>query len=87
MNIVNERYYTEILHWNRWNFSVGQHNLVLVPHSDIYCQNEVTPRDLDIEIKVIVPDGLIWAVNRNDPTVKLWQHKVSFNQLKKIYIC
>ncbi|CAD1475311.1 unnamed protein product, partial [Heterotrigona itama] len=58
----------------KWNYSIGQHNLVLVPHTDIYCQNEVTP-DLDIEIKVIVPDGLIWAVNGNDPTIKLWQHK------------
>ncbi|OAD62097.1 Eukaryotic translation initiation factor 2-alpha kinase 3 [Eufriesea mexicana] len=59
----------------RWNFSVGQHDLVLVSHSNIYCQNKVTPHILDIEIKVIVPDGLIWAINRNNPTVKLWQYK------------
>lgn len=59
----------------RWNFSVGQHDIVLVPYSDMYCQNIVTPHSLDIEIKVNVPDGLVWAVNKNDPTVKLWQYK------------
>lgn len=64
------------LHWNRWNFSVGQHDLVLVPYSDMYCQNKVTPHSLDIEIKVNVPNGLVWAVDKNDPTVKLWQYKV-----------
>lgn len=32
----------------------------------------------EIEIKVIVPEGLIWIVNRNNPTIKLSQHKVSF---------
>lgn len=41
---------------------------------DIYCSNKATA--LDIEIKAIIPEGLIWAVNKNDATVKLWQHKV-----------
>lgn len=59
----------------KWNFSVGQYDLVLIPHSDIYCQNKVTPHIPDIEIKVIVPEGLIWIVNRNNPTIKLSQHK------------
>ncbi|CAK9803135.1 Eukaryotic translation initiation factor 2-alpha kinase [Anthophora plagiata] len=59
----------------RWNFSVGRHDLVLIPQSDIYCQNEITPQVLNIEIKAVIPDGLIWAVNRDNPTVKLWQHK------------
>ncbi|CAK9829144.1 Eukaryotic translation initiation factor 2-alpha kinase 3 [Anthophora retusa] len=59
----------------RWNFSVGRHDLVLIPQSDIYCQTEITPQVLNIEIKAVIPDGLIWAVNRDNPTVKLWQHK------------
>ncbi|KOC63214.1 Eukaryotic translation initiation factor 2-alpha kinase 3 [Habropoda laboriosa] len=59
----------------RWNFSVGQHDLVLTPHSDVYCQNEIASHILNIEIKVVVPDGLIWAVNKDNPTVKLWQQK------------
>ncbi|XP_076374643.1 eukaryotic translation initiation factor 2-alpha kinase [Megalopta genalis] len=61
--------------YERWNFSVGQHELVLVPNSDTYCQNEVEAHIRDIEIKVVVPDGLIWAINRNNPKVILWQYK------------
>lgn len=59
----------------RWNFSVGQHNIILMPQSDVYCQNKVPFYTLDIEIKVVIPDGLIWAINKNNPTVKLWQQK------------
>ncbi|XP_076286398.1 eukaryotic translation initiation factor 2-alpha kinase isoform X1 [Lasioglossum baleicum] len=59
----------------RWNFSVCQHELVLVPNSDAYCQNEIAADIRDIEIKVVVPDGLIWAISKNNPTVKLWQYK------------
>ncbi|XP_076760849.1 eukaryotic translation initiation factor 2-alpha kinase [Xylocopa sonorina] len=59
----------------RWNFSVGQYDLQLVDQSDTNCGDEITPSVLDIEIKVVVPDGLIWAVNKNDPAVKLWQHR------------
>lgn len=58
----------------RWNFSVGQHDLVLIPRSN-YCQDKSTTYLSDIEIKVIVPDGLIWAVNKKNPSVKLWQYK------------
>lgn len=30
----------------------------------------------EFELKVIVPEGLIWAVKKNAPNVKLWQYKV-----------
>ncbi|KZC04854.1 PREDICTED: eukaryotic translation initiation factor 2-alpha kinase-like [Dufourea novaeangliae] len=59
----------------RWNFSVGQHELILAPQSDVDCQNKVEAFALDIEIKVIVPNGLIWAVSSNDPKIILWQYK------------
>jgi len=59
----------------RWNFSVGQYELVLIPATDVYCPNKIT--NLDIEIKGIIPKGLIWAVNKSNPDVKLWQYKVS----------
>ncbi|XP_043248351.1 eukaryotic translation initiation factor 2-alpha kinase isoform X1 [Colletes gigas] len=59
----------------RWNFSVGQHDLVSISNSNIYCQNDKEAHTLDIEIKVVVPDGLIWATNRNNPKIKLWQYK------------
>ncbi|KAG7189624.1 hypothetical protein KM043_017306 [Ampulex compressa] len=57
----------------RWNFSVGQHDVIIVPGTNAYCEDKVTT--LDIDIKVLVPEGLIWAINKNKPTVKLWQHK------------
>ncbi|KAL6263268.1 hypothetical protein P5V15_006068 [Pogonomyrmex californicus] len=56
----------------RWNFSVGQHNVELVSSAD--CSNKDVA--LDIEIKVVIPDGLVWAINKSNPTVKLWQYKV-----------
>ncbi|XP_031826001.1 eukaryotic translation initiation factor 2-alpha kinase isoform X2 [Nomia melanderi] len=59
----------------RWNFSVGQYEMVLLPQSDVYCQNKIEAHIRDIEIKVVVPDGLIWAINKNNPKVKLWQYK------------
>lgn len=30
----------------------------------------------EFELKVIVPEGLILAVKKNAPNVKLWQYKV-----------
>lgn len=54
----------------RWNFSVGQHNLKLDRHIND-CPNTV----LDIEIKAVISEGLIWATNKSNPTVKLWQHQ------------
>ncbi|XP_012530974.1 eukaryotic translation initiation factor 2-alpha kinase [Monomorium pharaonis] len=56
----------------RWNFSVGQYDLEMLS-SDVSCFNKDTT--LDMEIKVVIPEGLIWAVNKNNPNVKLWQHK------------
>ncbi|XP_029160383.1 eukaryotic translation initiation factor 2-alpha kinase [Nylanderia fulva] len=52
----------------RWNFSVGQHNLM-------FTSRENDPNILDIDIKVVISEGLIWAINKSNPTVKLWQHQ------------
>ncbi|XP_011135236.1 eukaryotic translation initiation factor 2-alpha kinase isoform X2 [Harpegnathos saltator] len=57
----------------RWNFSVGQHDLVLIPPAQIYCPDKVSL--LNVQIKAIIPEGLIWAINESDPTNKLWQYK------------
>ncbi|XP_016972329.1 eukaryotic translation initiation factor 2-alpha kinase isoform X1 [Drosophila rhopaloa] len=61
----------------RWNFSVGQHELDLVRHSE--CQQQ--PRDelelavLDVDIKVVVPEGIICAFSKSDPQTVLWKYK------------
>ncbi|XP_011166294.1 eukaryotic translation initiation factor 2-alpha kinase [Solenopsis invicta] len=56
----------------RWNFSVGQYDLELIP-SDVSCSNKDTAPD--IKINVVIPEGLIWGVDKNNPNIKLWQHK------------
>ncbi|XP_035719157.1 eukaryotic translation initiation factor 2-alpha kinase-like [Vespa mandarinia] len=55
----------------KWNFSVGQHELLLTSNQDM-CHDGNIP---EFELKVIVPEGLIWAVKKNSPSVKLWQYK------------
>lgn len=57
----------------RWNFSVGQYELKLDSIANVSCSNEVTP--LDIELKVVIPEGLIWAVKKTDPSITLWKYK------------
>ncbi|KAM0736385.1 Eukaryotic translation initiation factor 2-alpha kinase [Formica fusca] len=54
----------------RWNFSVGQLNLKLHRHIND-CLNIVP----DIEIKAVISKGLVWAINKNNPTVILWQYQ------------
>ncbi|XP_033222312.1 eukaryotic translation initiation factor 2-alpha kinase isoform X2 [Belonocnema kinseyi] len=61
--------------YERWNFSVGHHGLSLTPNENLDCHYKKTQISLDIDIKVIVPEGIIWAVDRNNPTSKLWEYK------------
>lgn len=64
----------------RWNFSVGQHELDLVHAAE--CNHQ--PRDelelaiLDVDIKVVVPEGVICAFSKSDPKSMLWKYKVSW---------
>ncbi|XP_046487406.1 eukaryotic translation initiation factor 2-alpha kinase isoform X3 [Neodiprion pinetum] len=62
----------------RWNFSVGQHALSLVPQEDLDCHDDApAPLKLDLkfELKVIVPEGRILAVDKLQPDAVLWQHQ------------
>ena len=34
--------------------------------------------DDDLELKVIVPKGIVFAVRKNDPSTPVWKHRVSF---------
>lgn len=62
----------------RWNFSVGHHELeILKPHD---CHNR-PQSNLDqtlsgLQLKVIVPEGIVCAVDKDAPNVILWQYKV-----------
>lgn len=63
----------------RWNFSVGHHELELFQSSDdchsTKINNDVHTFLMDLDIKVIVPDGVICAVRKTAPNVILWKHK------------
>ncbi|XP_063972485.1 eukaryotic translation initiation factor 2-alpha kinase-like isoform X1 [Diachasmimorpha longicaudata] len=60
----------------RWNYSVGQHELELIPYDNQKCNNKLLQWVENIVLKVNVPEGLIWAVNRTSPESKLWQYKM-----------
>lgn len=55
---------------------MGQHELELMPHESHKCNTKLIQRVQNIELKVNIPEGLIWAINRTNPDVKLWQYKV-----------
>lgn len=61
----------------RWNFSVGQHELSFISEAMDDChQKSGTPAELfdDSELKVIVPEGLICSVKKSSGEI-LWKHK------------
>ena len=63
----------------RWNFSIGQHEVEILESED--CQTSSNKNDelaeyiLDLELKVIVPEGIVCAYNKHTPNVILWKHK------------
>lgn len=63
----------------RWNFSVGHHEMEILKTEDCHERpfSELDKSLLDLEIKVVVPEGIICAFNKNAPHVILWKYKVS----------
>ncbi|OXU25554.1 hypothetical protein TSAR_012387 [Trichomalopsis sarcophagae] len=59
----------------RWNFSVGQHDLTMLPRENADCHQEIPPVTLEIEIRTVVPEGLVIAYSKTNPQIKLWEHK------------
>lgn len=63
----------------RWNFSVGEHEIESFRSSDDCHSNARRESVHDIftnlDLRVIVPDGLICAVRKNAPNVILWKYK------------
>lgn len=56
----------------RWNFSVAQHDLKLI--SDCHGLNQ---ESVNYQLKVIVPEGLICALDIENPNKIIWKHKVN----------
>lgn len=63
----------------RWNFSVGQHELELVRSPDD-CHPSTAANEVihDFEFKFIVPEGIVYAVRRDTPHIVEWKHKMDF---------
>ncbi|XP_017849156.1 eukaryotic translation initiation factor 2-alpha kinase isoform X2 [Drosophila busckii] len=61
----------------RWNFSVGQHELDLMRAADCHEQprNELELAVLDVDIRVVVPEGIICAFSKSEPQHMLWKHQ------------
>ncbi|XP_058116588.1 eukaryotic translation initiation factor 2-alpha kinase-like [Anopheles ziemanni] len=62
----------------RWNFSIGHHELEKMSNED--CRGgkerrEVDPVILDLELRVIIPEGVICAVRKSAPGEIVWKHK------------
>lgn len=61
----------------RWNFSVGQHDVKMSPMDSTNCHSNVDDEkeDSDVVLKVIVPEGLVCALNKNQGGQIVWSHK------------
>lgn len=60
----------------RWNFSVGLHELEVHKSKDCHDKVEdVAEQFIDLDYKVIVPEGVILAVEKNNPKVVLWKYQ------------
>uniref|UniRef100_A0A1B6DK79 non-specific serine/threonine protein kinase n=1 Tax=Clastoptera arizonana TaxID=38151 RepID=A0A1B6DK79_9HEMI len=61
----------------RWNFSVGQHDVKFAPDPASDCHFKQEEAVNDIIFKVIVPEGLVCAVSKVHPYKIVWTHKFS----------
>uniref|UniRef100_A0A182Q1T6 non-specific serine/threonine protein kinase n=1 Tax=Anopheles farauti TaxID=69004 RepID=A0A182Q1T6_9DIPT len=64
----------------RWNFSIGHHEVEKMSNED--CRGgkerrEVDPVMLDLDLRVIIPEGVICAVRKSAPGEIVWRHKFS----------
>uniref|UniRef100_A0A1S4HBH7 non-specific serine/threonine protein kinase n=1 Tax=Anopheles gambiae TaxID=7165 RepID=A0A1S4HBH7_ANOGA len=62
----------------RWNFSIGHHEVEKMSNED--CRGgkerrEVDPVILDLDLRVIIPEGVICAVRKSAPGEIVWRHK------------
>ncbi|XP_046865269.1 eukaryotic translation initiation factor 2-alpha kinase isoform X2 [Drosophila willistoni] len=61
----------------RWNFSVGQHELDVIKASECHEQtrSDLEQAVLDVDIRVVVPEGIICAFSKSDPQNILWKYQ------------
>ncbi|XP_055638305.1 eukaryotic translation initiation factor 2-alpha kinase [Toxorhynchites rutilus septentrionalis] len=61
----------------RWNFSIGHHELDILKSEDCRGGSKelLDSAILDLELKVVIPEGLICAVSKSAPNTILWKYK------------
>ena len=66
----------------RWNFSIGHHEVELLQSDgcqrgarDSSKNNDLDQLILDLDFRVIVPEGIVCAYNKKTPNVILWKHQ------------
>ncbi|XP_064630164.1 eukaryotic translation initiation factor 2-alpha kinase 3-like [Lineus longissimus] len=66
--------------YEKWNFSVGQHELTFLEGEEDATISSCPTEDggansLDAKLKVFVPNGMVVAVDEKDPTNILWKYQ------------
>ncbi|XP_077291029.1 pancreatic eIF-2alpha kinase [Arctopsyche grandis] len=61
----------------KWNFSVGHHDLILQPFKGCVLPGTTPTPVVELIYKVVVPEGIICAVQKNSPHNVVWKHKLS----------
>lgn len=61
----------------RWNFSVGNHELEILTQNDCHLTDADSLDFSDIDLRVVVPEGLLCAYSKKTSAL-LWQHKFDF---------
>lgn len=61
----------------RWNFSVGNHELEILSRDDCHQQHQGGVDLSDIDLRVVVPEGIICAYSKSTATL-LWQKQFQF---------
>uniref|UniRef100_A0A8D8BTI2 non-specific serine/threonine protein kinase n=1 Tax=Culex pipiens TaxID=7175 RepID=A0A8D8BTI2_CULPI len=61
----------------RWNFSIGHHELEMLKNEDCRqgSKEGLDAAVLDVELRVVIPEGVVCAVSKSTPGVVLWRHK------------
>lgn len=63
----------------RWNFSIGHHEMEILKSEDCHTRSVNFDKSLlEIDLRVIISEGIICAVKRNAPNVILWKYKFDY---------
>jgi translation initiation factor 2-alpha kinase 3 len=70
----------------RWNFSIGHHEIEMLKSQNCHPGNKKDDEKLedyilDLDLRVVVPEGMICAFSKKNPGNLLWKHQVWFSDI------